>query len=58
MGGFVVRHEPAATDALRWNRKVLEIFEEVGWMEYFERLNGFHEGMVLQFSQNLAWDHS
>ena len=55
--GFAVRHEHAMTDALCQNREVLEIFEEEGWMEYFEILNELHEGMVLKFPQNMEGEH-
>ena len=57
MGVFLFRHDPATTDALRRNMEFLEIFEEAGWMEYFERLIRFHEIITLQFSQNMVGDH-
>ena len=58
MGDFVVRHEPAMIDVLRQSIQLFEIFKELGWMEYFERLNGLHGEMALQFVQNVEGDHS
>ena len=41
--GPPVRYETNNLDALRASREVFAIFQEVGWIEYFQRLNGFHE---------------
>ena len=56
--GPPVRYEPNNLDALRANMEVFAIFQEVGWIEYFQRLNGFHEETTFQFAMNLTQEHS
>lgn len=36
-----------------WN-----IFQNVGWHTYFEQLQGFNEGVVVEFALNLEGNHS
>ena len=48
-----IEYEPSNLDALSANREVCEIFRKVGWIGYFQRLNGFHEETTLQFGMNL-----
>ena len=55
--GPLVRYEPKNLDTLRENREVFAIFQEVGWIEYFQRLNGFHVETSFQFAMNLTRDH-
>ena len=52
-----VRHDTINMDTLHGNIEFFVIFEEAGWIDYFERLNGFHEEMMLQFSMNLTRTH-
>ena len=56
--GSPVRYEPNNLDALHANMEVFAIFQEPGWIEYFQRLNGFHEETKFQFSMNLTEEHS
>ena len=52
------KYEPNNLDALHANMEVFAIFWEPRWIEYFQRLNGFHEEMAFQFVINLTEDHS
>ena len=52
--GIPSQHEPPNTQALRKNVEVFVIFEAVGWIEFFQRLNGFHHEIALQFALNLT----
>ena len=56
--GIPARYEPSNTGELRRNAAVLAIFQAVDWMEFFERLNGFHCEATLQFALNLTETHS
>ena len=58
MGNSTVSHDPKTIKSLRHDIIVYGIFEEARWMIYFESLNGFDEGMALQFAQNLMVDYS
>ena len=40
-------------DALLLYLDVYQKFLQVGWISYFEKLQGFNEVEVLEFSQNL-----
>ena len=55
--GPSIRYEPKNLDTMCENREFFSIFREVGWIEYFQRLNGFHEETTFQFSMNLNGDH-
>ena len=56
--GILDRHEPTNREALRRNAKVFSIFEAVGWTELFQRLNGFHQEIALQFALSLIETYS
>ena len=56
--GAPFRYEPNNLDALSANKEFFSIFWEVGWIEYFQRLNGFHEETKFQFAMNLIGEHS
>ena len=56
--GIPTRYEPSNTQELRRNDVVFAIFQAAGWMEFFERLNGFHYEAALQFALNLTETHS
>jgi hypothetical protein len=58
MGGSVVRYEPENLDALLLYPDVYEKFLQAGWISYFEKLQGFNEAEVLEFSQNLTEGYS
>ena len=55
--GPLVRYEPNNLDIRRANREVFTIFQEDGWVEYFQILNGFHEETTFQFAMNLTREH-
>ena len=56
--GAPVRYEPNNLDALSAKKEVFSIFWEVGWIKYFQRLNGFHEEIKFQLALNLIGEHS
>ena len=56
--GAPARYEPNILDALSAKREVFSIFREVGWIEYFQILNGFHEETTFQYAMNLTGQHS
>ena len=56
--GILAPYEPSNTQELRRNAAVFVIFQAVGWMDFFERLNGFHLEVALQFALNLTETHS
>ena len=56
--GIPMRHEPENIVYLRKKGEVFTIFQEARWIEYFQRLNGFHVDTKLQFSLNLTDTHS
>ena len=56
--GPSVKFEPNNLDAIHANREVFSIFREAGWIQYFQRLNGFHEETTFQFTMNLTGEHS
>jgi hypothetical protein len=58
MGGSVIRNEPATTALLEHYPTSYQIFQQAGWLNYFQRLQGYNEQQVLQFTQNLQEDHS
>ena len=55
--GIPARHEPLDTQELRKNPAVLAIFQAVGWLEFFELLDGFNREAAMQFSFNLTETH-
>ena len=56
--GIPARHGPPNTRELRRNAEFFAIFEAAGWTEFFQRLNGFHQEIALQFALNLTETHS
>jgi hypothetical protein len=46
------------TTLLELYPEVYQIFQQAGWLGYFQRLQGFDQQKVLQFAQNLQEDHS
>ena len=56
--GLPARHEPLNTQELRTNPEVFAIFQATGWIEFFERLDGFNREAALQFALNLTETHS
>ena len=55
--GLPVKYEDNNLDALREKIEFFDIFWEYGWIEYFQRLNGFHEETIFQFTMNLTRNH-
>jgi hypothetical protein len=53
MGGEPVRHEPSNVFMLQQSPEVLEAFRTIGWLQYFERLQGYNNSISLEFSMNL-----
>jgi hypothetical protein len=58
MGGSVIWNEPTTTALLEHYPVAYQIFQQAGWLNYFQRLQGYDEQQVLQFAQNLQEDHS
>ena len=58
MGGEHVRHEPSNVSMLQQNPKVLEDFRVIGWLQYFEKLQGYNNSVALDFAMNLEGDRS
>ena len=58
MGGEPIRHEPSNVSMLRKNPKVLEVFRVAGWLQYFEKLQGYNNFVALDFAMNLEGDRS
>ena len=58
MGGPAIRHEPATTILLELYPEVYYIFQQAGWVGYFQRLQQFDPEQELEFAWNLNEDHS
>ena len=58
MGGELVRHEPSKVSMMRQNLEVLEVFMAAGWLQYFEKLQGYNNFVALDFAMNLEGDRS
>ena len=56
--GIPAHHEPLNTQELRKNPAVFSIFQAAGWIDFFERLDGFNQEAALQFALNLIETHS
>ena len=56
--GILAHYEPSNTQELRRNAAIFAIFQAAGWMDFFERLNGFHRVATLQFALKLTETHS
>jgi hypothetical protein len=57
MGGSIIRNKPTTTVLLEHYPVAYQIFQQAGWLSYFQRLQGYDEQQVLQFAQNLQEDH-
>jgi hypothetical protein len=57
MGGSVIRNEPTTTALLEHYPAAYQIFQQAGWLNYFQRLQWNNEQQVLQFALNLQEDH-
>ena len=55
--GIPACHEPLDTQELRKNPADLAMFQAAGWLEFFERLDGFNWEAALQFALNLTDTH-
>ena len=55
--GIPACHEPLNTQELRNNPTVFAIFQAVGSIESFERLDGFNREVALQFTLHLKDTH-
>ena len=58
MGGEPVHHEPSNVFMLRQNPEALEVFRAAGWLQYFEKLQGYNNFVALDFAMNLEGDRS
>jgi hypothetical protein len=58
MGGSVIWNEPSTTALLEHYPTTYQIFQQAGWLSYFQRLEWYNEQQVMQFSLNLQKDHS
>jgi hypothetical protein len=58
MGGSTVRYELENLDALLLYPDVYEKSPQTRWISYFEKMQGFNEVEVLDFSQNLTEGYS
>ena len=56
--GLPAHHEPLNTQELRNNPAVLAIFQAAGWVEFFDRLDGFNREAALQFDLHLKDTYS
>jgi hypothetical protein len=50
MGGRGVRREPTL---LKITEKARDILHQLGWMKYFNRLEGYDMNVTLEFFQNI-----
>jgi hypothetical protein len=55
MGGRGVRREPTL---LKLTEQARDILHQLGWMEYFNRLQGYDTNVMLEFFQNLQGENS
>lgn len=53
MGGFTIRHELESLDLLQAHPNMQQIFRDMGWLAYFERLQGCNDGATLELPQNI-----
>ena len=56
MGGKPIRHEPSNVSMLRQNPEALEVFRATGWLQYFEKIQGYNNSVTLDFAMNLEGD--
>jgi hypothetical protein len=53
MGGAIVLHDPESLSLLCSHPEAYQIFQDVGSLVYFEKLQGFDSAITLEFAQNL-----
>ena len=53
MGGSVVRHKPNSMDALQNCLEAYHIFRDVGWVDFFQNIEGSDEAVSIEFSKKL-----
>ena len=58
MGGPTIQHELGSIALLELHPEVNQIFQQAGWVGYFQRLQGFDPQQVLEFARNLRKGHS
>ena len=58
MGGLAIRHEPGSITLLELFLEAYQIFQQAGWITYFERLGEFDPQQVLEFAQTFQEDYS
>ena len=58
MGGELVHHEPSNVSMLRQNPEALEGLRVAGWLQYFEKLQGYTNSVALDFAMNLKGGRS
>ena len=56
--GILAQYEPPNMQELKQNAEVFAIFQDEGWTEFLQCLNGFHRDTSLQFTLNLTETHS
>lgn len=49
--GFI-RREPTIHSRLHDNLEVVTIFQKMGWMKFFDMINGYDDGIAIDFSRN------
>lgn len=54
--GFV-RREPTNHKKMFRNPEVVDIFQKLGWINYFQKLDGFDEEVAMEFATNLKKDN-
>jgi hypothetical protein len=55
MGGQSVRREPTLLQVIEHAR---EILHRMGWMDYFNLLQGYNTNIMIEFFQNLQGETS
>lgn len=53
MGGAAIQKEPGSIEALEKFPKACQIFKDVGWFGFFERLEGSNKVISMEFAKNL-----
>ena len=56
MGGEPIHHETSNVSMMRQNPEALEVFRAAGWLQYFEKLQGYNNYVALDFAMNLEGD--
>ena len=50
--GLIVRSEPVGTKYLKGYPQIREMLQQVGWLQFLEKFNGFHKEVTKTFSQS------